>query len=313
MSTGIIKFFNPAKKFGFITPDDGGKDVFLPAAAVADIEAVKLKAGQRVSFDREPDPRGEKATKLKLLKQEVVRAPSPPQHVELYLDSATPNSDAIKEAVCATKHRIEIFDYARVPLTIDQLKRLASMLTAAGQNIVSRYHPMFLELRLDDRFISEADYWSAIAEHPALIDGPIVVAEGRASICKSVRDVDSFTRQGSRTEAQQKPKKISARLAAMIGGQPVMPAERAEHPSGASASNASDLPSRKTAAKAAAPRDPKAKTDAKVTKKKAPAKTTLPAPTPKKASAKSSTKKVAKPKIKTAKKAKTSTRSERRK
>ena len=207
MSTGIVKFFNPSKKFGFITPDDGGKDVYLPATAVTETEAVKLKAGQRVSFDREPDPRGEKATNLKVLKQEVVHASSPPQQIELYIDSTAPESGAVKEAICGINHKVEVFDYASVPLTIDKLKQLASMLTASGQNIVSRYHPMFLELRLDDRFISEGDYWTAIAEHPALIDGPIVVAEGRASICKSVRDVDSSIGKARELRHNKNPRK----------------------------------------------------------------------------------------------------------
>jgi CspA family cold shock protein len=310
MSTGIIKFFNTSKKFGFITPDDGGRDVFLPAAAVADIEAVKLKAGQRVSFDREPDPRGEKATKLKVLKQEVVRAPDPAQRIKLYFDSAVPQAEAVKEAICATSHQAEVFDYTQVPLTIDQLKSLASMLNVSGQNIVSRYHPMFLELRLDDRFISEGDYWTAVVEHPVLIDGPIVVSGGRASICKSIYDLDSFIGQGQRTAAQPKPKKISARLAAMINGESVIPAAKADHPSGASASNMSDPALRKTGTKIGTPG--KIKAPAEAVKRKPAAKKALPTPTPgKKTSAKPSTKTVAKSKTKTPKKAKVSARSKR--
>ena len=50
MIKGTVKFFNNAKGFGFITPDDGGKDVFVPAATITQSGSGRLKAGQRVSF-----------------------------------------------------------------------------------------------------------------------------------------------------------------------------------------------------------------------------------------------------------------------
>src|SRR6185436_10881785 len=76
MIKGTVKFFNNAKGFGFITPDDGGKDVFVPAATITQSASGRLKAGQRVSFETEPDPKGPKAVRLTLLDEparEVVR------------------------------------------------------------------------------------------------------------------------------------------------------------------------------------------------------------------------------------------------
>ena len=68
MTTGIVKFFNTQKGFGFITPDDGGKDVFVHITAVQAAGLAGLDDGQRVSFETEPDQRGKgpKAVDLQL-------------------------------------------------------------------------------------------------------------------------------------------------------------------------------------------------------------------------------------------------------
>ncbi|MCW5724108.1 MAG: cold-shock protein [Maricaulaceae bacterium] len=58
MTTGTVKFFNTTKGFGFITPDDGGKDVFVHATAVEASGLRSLNEGDKVSFDTEPDSRG---------------------------------------------------------------------------------------------------------------------------------------------------------------------------------------------------------------------------------------------------------------
>ena len=51
MTTGIVKFFNSTKGFGFIQPDDGSKDVFVHISAVERSGMSTLSEGQKVSFD----------------------------------------------------------------------------------------------------------------------------------------------------------------------------------------------------------------------------------------------------------------------
>jgi len=65
MTIGTVKFFNTSKGFGFIAPDDGGKDVFVHATAVEAAGMRSLNEGQKVSFDTQPDARGAKAVNLK--------------------------------------------------------------------------------------------------------------------------------------------------------------------------------------------------------------------------------------------------------
>lgn len=56
--TGTVKFFNQTKGFGFITPDQGGKDVFVHVTAVERSGIGVLDEGMRISFEMEPDKRG---------------------------------------------------------------------------------------------------------------------------------------------------------------------------------------------------------------------------------------------------------------
>ena len=55
---GTVKFFNTTKGYGFISPDGGGKDVFVHITAVERSGLKSLNEGQRVSFETQPDPRG---------------------------------------------------------------------------------------------------------------------------------------------------------------------------------------------------------------------------------------------------------------
>jgi CspA family cold shock protein len=65
MTIGTVKFFNSSKGFGFISPEGGGKDVFVHASAVEAAGMRSLNEGQQVSFDIQPDARGSKAANLK--------------------------------------------------------------------------------------------------------------------------------------------------------------------------------------------------------------------------------------------------------
>jgi CspA family cold shock protein len=57
MNTGTVKFYNDQKGFGFIQPDDGGKDVFVHATALERAGMRGLVQGQKVSFDTSEDQR----------------------------------------------------------------------------------------------------------------------------------------------------------------------------------------------------------------------------------------------------------------
>jgi CspA family cold shock protein len=56
--TGTVKFFNSAKGFGFITPEDGSKDVFVHATAIEQAGLPMLNEGDRVTFTLEDDRKG---------------------------------------------------------------------------------------------------------------------------------------------------------------------------------------------------------------------------------------------------------------
>ncbi|HEY0589657.1 MAG TPA: cold-shock protein [Pseudoduganella sp.] len=63
--TGIVKWFNEAKGFGFITPDSGGDDLFVHFQDIQANGFKSLAENQRVSFERSPSPKGEKATNVR--------------------------------------------------------------------------------------------------------------------------------------------------------------------------------------------------------------------------------------------------------
>ncbi|HXU66691.1 MAG TPA: cold-shock protein [Casimicrobiaceae bacterium] len=65
MATGTVKWFNDAKGFGFITPADGGKDLFAHFSAIQGNGFKSLQEGQQVSFDVTNGPKGPQAANIR--------------------------------------------------------------------------------------------------------------------------------------------------------------------------------------------------------------------------------------------------------
>ncbi|HWH61549.1 MAG TPA: cold-shock protein [Terriglobales bacterium] len=63
MAKGTVKFFNEGKGFGFITPDNGGKDVFVHISAIQ--RGASLKEGDKVEFDTQQGQKGPQAANVR--------------------------------------------------------------------------------------------------------------------------------------------------------------------------------------------------------------------------------------------------------
>ncbi len=64
MATGTVKWFNDAKGYGFITPDDGSEDLFAHFSAINMQGFKSLKEGQKVSFEVTTGPKGKQASNI---------------------------------------------------------------------------------------------------------------------------------------------------------------------------------------------------------------------------------------------------------
>jgi CspA family cold shock protein len=63
-ATGVVKWFNDAKGFGFVTPDDVGEDLFARFSAIQMNGFKTLKEGQKVSFEVTQGPKGKQASNI---------------------------------------------------------------------------------------------------------------------------------------------------------------------------------------------------------------------------------------------------------
>ena len=64
MATGTVKWFNDAKGFGFITPDEGGEDLFAHFSAIQSNGFKSLQENQRAQFDVTSGPKGKQASNI---------------------------------------------------------------------------------------------------------------------------------------------------------------------------------------------------------------------------------------------------------
>ncbi len=69
MAQGVVKWFNDAKGFGFITPDEGGEDLFAHFSAIEMKGFKSLKEGQKVTFEVVTGPKGKQAAHIKPVEQ----------------------------------------------------------------------------------------------------------------------------------------------------------------------------------------------------------------------------------------------------
>jgi CspA family cold shock protein len=67
MQQGIVKWFNDAKGFGFITPDGGGEDLFAHFSEIRSTGFKSLKENQRVSFEVTTGPKGKQAANIQIV------------------------------------------------------------------------------------------------------------------------------------------------------------------------------------------------------------------------------------------------------
>jgi len=139
----------------------------------------------------------------------------------LYHDAEEDDADEIVDALRDAGHDPRLVDVTATPAHPRRAPALVAAPARSRPEPGAPLRSLFLELQLDDRFISESEFWQGIAEHPQLINGPVVTMGNKARLARGADDVKSFL--GQDVPPPSKPKGLSLRMAAMMNGLPFPP------------------------------------------------------------------------------------------
>jgi arsenate reductase len=209
MAVGTVKFYNASKGFGFISPDIGGGDIFVHASAFQATGAQSLIEGQRVTYDTENDAKGLKVTKLEVVasgeatahpaEQSLPRgAPDRDLLITIYHNPECTTSQNTLNEIQAAGYQPRVVEYLKVPFTRDELRSIATRMNVTVRDLARKTEPLFGELRLDEKGVSEEQIIDAMIEHPVLINRPIVTTPDAARLCRPSRMVKGFLSEVAR-------------------------------------------------------------------------------------------------------------------
>jgi arsenate reductase len=205
MATGIVKYFNSSKGFGFIVPDGGGTDIFVHASAVEQAGLPPLVEGQRLTYETEPDPKGAKAINLMAFPGhgEVLQTPraapkngAVPQ-LTIYHNPDCQNSLNTLALVRTAGHEPRIIEYMMQPPSKAELKSLIIRMGLSARDVIRTVEPLYLELGLDTKETGEDALLDAMVQNPVLINRPIVATHSSARMCRPSRLVTAFIAESS--------------------------------------------------------------------------------------------------------------------
>ena len=104
MATGTVKWFNDAKGFGFITPDDGGEDLFAHFSAIQMNGFKTLKEGQKVQFEVVQGPKGKQASNITARRLKRQRTASDPAAAGCFFGGRSSCTRACGSHVHSSRH-----------------------------------------------------------------------------------------------------------------------------------------------------------------------------------------------------------------
>lgn len=100
--------------------------------------------------------------------------------------------ELISDVYNPSNEPVEIVEYLRTPLSVAQLKQLNQMLGCAVREMIRDSEPDYKELGLADPSLTDDQLYEAIAEHPIMLQRPIVVRNGRAVIGRPPENVKAL-------------------------------------------------------------------------------------------------------------------------